>query len=75
MKAAYINQTGAPDVIIFGDLPMPKPTRRECLIKVAAVDVNPIDLYVRSGAVPAKLTFPLFWGATSRAPWWKRARA
>ena len=62
MKAAYINQTGAPDVIIYGDLPVPKPGRRECLIKVAAVDVNPIDTYVRSGAVPAKLTFPFILG-------------
>ena len=62
MKAAYITQTGMPDVITYGDLPTPKPTRRQCLIKVAAVDVNPIDLYVRSGAIPAKLTFPFILG-------------
>lgn len=62
MKAAFINQTGTPDVIIYGDLPVPKPTRRQCLIKVAAVDVNPIDVYVRSGAIPAKLSFPCILG-------------
>jgi NADPH2:quinone reductase len=62
MKAAYINQTGTPDVITYGDLPAPKPTRRQCLIKVGAVDVNPIDIYVRSGAIPAKLTFPSILG-------------
>ena len=62
MKAAYINQTGTPDVITYGDLPAPKPTRRQCLIKVAAVDVNPIDVYIRSGAVPAKLSFPFILG-------------
>jgi len=62
MKAAYITQTGSPDVITFGELPDPKPTRRQCLIQVAAVDVNPIDLYVRSGAIPAKLTFPFILG-------------
>jgi NADPH:quinone reductase len=62
MKAAYINQTGTPDVITYGDLPTPKPTRRQCLIKVGAVDVNPIDLYVRSGAIPAKLSFPYILG-------------
>jgi NADPH2:quinone reductase len=62
MKAAYITQTGTPDVITYGDLPTPKPTRRQCLIKVAAVDVNPIDVYVRSGAIPAKLTFPFILG-------------
>jgi NADPH:quinone reductase len=62
MKAAYINQTGTPEVIIYGDLPTPKPTRRQCLVKVAAVDVNPIDLYVRSGAIPMPLTFPFILG-------------
>jgi NADPH:quinone reductase len=62
MKAAYITQTGTPDVIVYGELPMPKPTRRQCLIKVGAVDVNPIDTYVRSGLIPAKLTFPFILG-------------
>ena len=62
MKAAYINQTGTPDVIIYGDLPTPKITRRQCLIKVGAVDVNPIDAYVRSGAIPAKVPFPYILG-------------
>src|SRR6185295_3165655 len=32
------------------------------LIKVAAVDVNPIDTYIRSGMVPAKLSFPFVLG-------------
>jgi len=62
MKAAYINQTGPPDVIQYGDLPDPKPRRTQCLIKVAAVDVNPIDTYIRSGAIPAKLEFPAILG-------------
>jgi NADPH2:quinone reductase len=62
MKAAYITQTGTPDVISYGDLPTPKPTRRQCLIKVAAVDVNPIDVYVRNGAIPVKLSFPFILG-------------
>jgi NADPH2:quinone reductase len=62
MKAAYINQTGPPEVIQYGDLPVPKPSRTECLIKVGAVDVNPIDLYIRSGAIPAKLKFPCIIG-------------
>ncbi len=62
MKAAYINQTGPPEVIQYGDLPEPKPTRTQCLVKVAAVDVNPIDIYIRSGMIPAKLTFPWILG-------------
>jgi len=62
LKAAYINQTGPPDVIIYGDLPAPEPGPSQCLIKVLAVDVNPIDVYIRSGMVPAKLAFPYILG-------------
>lgn len=62
MKAAYINQTGGPENIIYGDLPDPKIGPTDCLVKVAAVDVNPVDLYLRSGAVAAKLNFPYILG-------------
>jgi NADPH2:quinone reductase len=62
MKAAYINQTGPPECIIYGDLPDPKPGPGQCLVKVAAVDVNPIDTYLRSGMIPAKLPFPYVLG-------------
>jgi NADPH:quinone reductase len=58
MKAAYINQTGPPESIVYGELPAPKPGPAQCLVKVAAVDVNPIDIYIRSGRVSAKLTYP-----------------
>jgi NADPH2:quinone reductase len=62
MKAAFINQTGPPEVIVYGELPDPKPARKQCLVKVAAIDVNPIDIYIRSGLVPAKLSFPFILG-------------
>lgn len=62
MKAAYINELGGPDKIIFGELPDPKPGPNQCLVKVAAVDLNPVDLYIRSGAVPTKMNFPYVLG-------------
>ncbi|HZR20921.1 MAG TPA: NADPH:quinone reductase [Verrucomicrobiae bacterium] len=62
MKAAYIEQIGPPDVIQFGDLPDPKPKRTECLIKVTAVDVNPIDVYIRAGLITPPLSFPFILG-------------
>jgi NADPH2:quinone reductase len=62
MKAAYINRTGPSDVIVYGELPDPKPASGECLVEVAAVDVNPIDIYIRSGMVPARLAFPYILG-------------
>src|SRR5262245_59570761 len=62
MKAAYINQTGPPEVILYGDLPAPEPSPSQCLIKVTAVDVNPIDVYIRAGLIPAQITFPYIIG-------------
>jgi NADPH2:quinone reductase len=62
MKAAFINRTGGPEQIIYGDLPDPEPGPNQCLVKVAAVDVNPVDTYIRSGAVSAKLHFPYILG-------------
>jgi NADPH2:quinone reductase len=62
MKAAFINKVGPPDVIQYGDLPQPILGPRQCLVKVSAVDVNPIDTYIRSGMVPARLSFPFILG-------------
>ncbi len=62
MKAAFINQTGPASVIVYDELPTPKPRRTQCLVKVSAVDVNPIDTYIRSGLIPAKLSFPFILG-------------
>jgi NADPH2:quinone reductase len=62
MKAVYINETGGVENIIYGDLPQPKCDANECLVKVSAVDVNPVDIYIRNGSVPAKLNFPYILG-------------
>ena len=62
MKAAFITRTGPPEVIEFGDLPDAKPSADECLIRVHAVDVNPIDVYWRAGMVAAKMDFPFILG-------------
>jgi NADPH2:quinone reductase len=62
MKAAYIESTGAPDVIRYGDLPDPAPKDGEVLVRVKAVAVNPIDTYIRSGLVAMKLPKPFVIG-------------
>lgn len=62
MKAAYINEIGGPEKVVYGDLPEPKPGLTEYLIKVAAVDVNPVDIYIRAGMVPNQLKFPYILG-------------
>ena len=58
MKAAYIEQTGPPENITVGDLPRPEPGPGQVLVKVHAVALNPIDLYIRSGMVAFPLAFP-----------------
>jgi NADPH:quinone reductase len=62
MKAAYIERTGSIDQIIYGDLPKPKPSGAQALIQVKAVSVNPIDTYIRSGAVAMDLPKPFILG-------------
>jgi NADPH:quinone reductase len=62
MKAAFIRQPGPPENISFGDLPKPKPVNNQCLVKVGAVSVNPIDTYIRGGLVKADLPMPFIIG-------------
>jgi NADPH2:quinone reductase len=51
MKAAYFDATGTPDVIRHGELPTPAPRGSEVRVKVLAASINPIDVYIRAGAV------------------------
>lgn len=62
MKAAYITETGPPDVIEYGELPQPQPGPSQVLVKMGAVAVNPIDTYIRSGMISAPLRFPYIIG-------------
>ena len=58
MRAAFIEKNGGPEEIRVGDLPIPEPGPGEVLVKVGASALNPIDLYLRSGAVPMPMAFP-----------------
>jgi NADPH:quinone reductase len=62
MRAAYITQTGSVDVIQVGELPEPPVGANDVLIRVEAVAVNPIDTYVRSGAVAMPIPKPYILG-------------
>ncbi len=62
MKAAYIEETGPPDKIIYGDLPMPTPKANQVLVRVKVVSVNPIDTYIRGGMIAAELPKPFILG-------------
>src|SRR5256714_2540909 len=62
MKAAYIRQTGPPENIVCDELPAPKHGPSQCLVKVGAVAVNPVDTYIRSGLVQMPLPSPVIVG-------------
>lgn len=63
MKAAFIRSTGPADNIIIDELPIPAVQANQVRVKVHAVAVNPIDTYVRSGAVAMPLNFPFIVGS------------
>ena len=56
MKAIRVEKPGGADVLGIEDVPMPTPGPGQALIKVAAVGVNFIDIYRRSGAY--KVSYP-----------------
>lgn len=61
MKAVYIEQTGGPDALQYGDQPIPEAGTGQALVKIAASGVNFIDTYHRSGLY--KLPLPALLGS------------
>lgn len=55
MKAAFIEETGPPEVIQWGDMDTPEPKGSEVLVKTQAVSVNPVDTYIRGGLIGFEL--------------------
>jgi NADPH2:quinone reductase len=62
MRAAFIERPGPPGAIVYSELPDPVPGPRDALVRVRACAVNPIDTYVRSGAVAMPLPRPFVVG-------------
>lgn len=58
MKAAFLETTGGPEVLRYGDLPTPEPKPGEVRVKVLAASVNPVDTYIRAGIVSMPLPKP-----------------
>ena len=58
MRAIYFNEHGGPEVLRFGDLPTPEPKLGEALIRVRAVALNHLDIWVRRGWRGLSLQMP-----------------
>jgi NADPH:quinone reductase-like Zn-dependent oxidoreductase len=55
MKAVRIHEFGGPEVLRYEDVPDPKPRKDQVLIRVKAVAMNHLDLWVRKGLPGIKL--------------------
>ena len=63
MKAIYFNEHGGLEVLKYGDLPQPKPALGEALIRVRAMALNHLDIWVRRGWQGLNLQFPHIGGS------------
>jgi NADPH:quinone reductase-like Zn-dependent oxidoreductase len=52
MKAIRIHSFGGPEVLSLDDVPVPKASPGEVLIKIRAASVNPVDFKIRKGGYP-----------------------
>ncbi|HWC77152.1 MAG TPA: alcohol dehydrogenase catalytic domain-containing protein, partial [Blastocatellia bacterium] len=57
MKAIVVEKTGGPESLTYKDADTPSPRAGEVLVKTAAIGVNFIDVYHRTGLYPAQLPF------------------
>ncbi|NUS42861.1 MAG: quinone oxidoreductase [Mycobacteriaceae bacterium] len=55
MHAIQITEHGGPEVLRYAELPDPSPGPGQLLVRTAAIGVNYIDVYFRTGAYPAEL--------------------
>jgi NADPH:quinone reductase len=58
MKAIRVHEFGGPEVLKFEEVPTPKASAGEVLVRIHAAGVNPYDTYMRAGTYPVKPTLP-----------------
>ncbi|UGT63203.1 quinone oxidoreductase family protein [Nocardia asteroides] len=57
MRAIQVTEIGGPEVLRSADLPDPKPGPGDLLVRTAAIGVNFIDTYIRTGRYPVELPY------------------
>jgi NADPH:quinone reductase-like Zn-dependent oxidoreductase len=62
MKAAVFSEFGGPEVVRVADVPAPEPGPGEVRLRVSAVALNHLDLWVRRG-LPVETTMPHIGGS------------
>ncbi|NDC38071.1 MAG: alcohol dehydrogenase [Proteobacteria bacterium] len=63
MKAIFFEQHGEVDVLKYGEIPAPEPKPGEALVRVRAVALNHLDIWVRKGWHGLSLSMPHIGGS------------
>src|SRR2546426_3943320 len=58
MKAIVFSQHGGPEVLRYAEVPEPKISANEVLVRVRACALNHLDLWVRRGIPGARISLP-----------------
>ncbi|KAJ3595729.1 hypothetical protein NHX12_005032 [Muraenolepis orangiensis] len=59
MRAVRVSEFGGPAVLkLLSDVPVPRPGKRQVLIRVRACGVNPVETYIRSGSFARRPDLP-----------------
>src|SRR5882672_6150446 len=63
MKAILVREHGGPEVLKLEDVPDPTPGADQVVVRLKAVGVNPVDVYIRTGAYARKPALPFIPGS------------
>lgn len=58
MKAIRVHEFGGPEVLKLEEVPKPKPSSGEVLVRIHAAGINPYDTYMRAGTYAVKPSLP-----------------
>lgn len=58
MRAVHLLEHGGPDVLRMVELPVPEPAAGEVRVKVAAISLNHLDIWVRRGMPGVEIPMP-----------------
>jgi NADPH2:quinone reductase len=63
MRAIVVREHGGPEVLKLETVPDPTPGPDQVIVRIKAVGVNPVDVYIRSGAYARKPALPFIPGS------------